>query len=157
MNNEELFKEYLVSLGMNPEWTELTAVMEIIRNKFSKALKDRQKYLRIRENELIIGKRDDGDVFTPNKINIEQFELGSNEMFIRSPKTGMIEYIKSTAKTNFEKLEIDSETGIVMRHVKRFGGNARDEEDDFCYSIVEYKRTLKDQLSNIKVFIKMMQ
>ena len=140
MNNEELFKKYLISLGMNPEWTELAAIMEVIRNKFTKALRDGPKHFRIREKEIVLGKADKGSEITPNIIRPNFFELSDDEIIRVSQKTGMIEYLKSSGKTNLEKREIDPKTGIVMRHIKRFGGNARDEEDDDCYSLVEYKR-----------------
>ena len=68
MNNEELFKKYLISLGMNPEWTELAAIMEVIRNKFTKALRDGPKHFRIREKEIVLGKADKGSEITPNII-----------------------------------------------------------------------------------------
>ena len=44
----------MISLGMNPEWTELSAIMEIIKNRFSIALRKGQRHFRVEEKELIM-------------------------------------------------------------------------------------------------------
>ena len=141
LDNEVAFKKYLVSLGMNPEWTELAAVMEIIKNRFSKNLKDRPRNFRIRESKLFMGKTELAKTgLTHNNINLNEFELGDGEVLRYSPYTGTIDYIKTKSKSNLEKREIDPKTGVVMRHLKRFGGNASNELDDDYYSAVEYVR-----------------
>ena len=127
---------------MNPEWAELPAVVEIIKNRFSRALKRRQRHFRVRANELVLGrseKIDRGDA-VPNKITHDEFELGDEERLFYSPETGMIVYIQTNGRANLEKREIDPRSGVVMHHLKRFGGNAVDESRDDYYSLIEYTR-----------------
>lgn len=103
---------------MNSNWAELPAVMEIIKESCSNALKERNKNFKARQGELFIGRNIPNGESVPNVINNEEFELGTDEKIVYSQETGMIEYIKETSDS-FEKREIDFKTGIVMNHEKK--------------------------------------
>lgn len=130
---------------MNPEWAEIPAVMEIVKNRLSKALRLRQKNLKIRQSKIVLGKEDEerGEIL-PNKINLDEFELGDEERFVYSAETGTINYIRIKGKSSFEKREIDVKSGVVIRHLKKFGGNITDDKDENYYSLIEYTRDPKE-------------
>lgn len=135
LGNDEMLKKYLAEIGINPEWLDNVACMEIIKSKIRAVLRDGRR-VRIRKDGIIY---DQGKMIRANGKST--VELGSDkELLAESPdEEGIILYQNFKSIKKYEARKIN-EYGVVVYEQYRFGGSGTDPYISDFQQQVEYFR-----------------
>ena len=139
------FEKYMIALGMNPEWVHNAAAMGIIRNRFSRILKEGAG-IRIRKTEFFYNKGDnhfgkldrDGRRFLLGETGEYLTDIEPGEDDLATGK-GFIKYVYRKSNTNYQERLI-SPDGVVIHQFQRFGGSGKVPNDEDWIQLIELTR-----------------
>ena len=142
--SKEDFKNFLIGLGMNKEWLNSAATMQIIKKRFAKLLLESYK-IKILPGEVLF---DEGKSFGVTTKSDKIFFLGSENEYLYDATeaddkivdgNGFIKYeYKKTNKNHHERLI--SPSGIVVHQVSRYGISGEGPKDQDWIQIIELRR-----------------
>ena len=141
LNNDKMIRKYLLEIGVNPEWLENAACMEIIIGKIGSVLKEGRR-VRIRRDGIMF---DQGKMIRANDSSVD---LGSPKETLYNSKDeeGIIVYDtkKSIKRREIRKI---NENGVVIYERYRFGGSGKDPNiEDFQQQIEYFRNPDKPQI-----------